>query len=157
MYVSSSVKLTHACAGTHRARFAPVQQLPPTCCTDSNEHAARALRSFVCDGYTCRSTHTLSQCLAQCIHVCAGVCAGVCVFVSGWNLSAAWCDWFIIRFHMRRPQDKAALATLARGGYYAVEATPNLTVVSLNVNYWVGQNPAASDPASTAHKEGQSY
>ena len=40
--------------------------------------------------------------------------------------------------------DANALATLRRGGYYAAQPTKGLTVISLNVNYWAVQNPAAS-------------
>ena len=43
--------------------------------------------------------------------------------------------------------DSAALATIKRGGYYATNPTPKLTVVSLNVNFWVDQNPAAKTDA----------
>jgi len=49
----------------------------------------------------------------------------------------------------------AARDTLRRGGYYSVPAAaPGLTVVSLNINYWVLQNPEAVKPTSTAAQEG---
>lgn len=50
--------------------------------------------------------------------------------------------------------DSAALATIKRGGYYATNPTPKLTVVSLNVNFWVDQNPAAKTDAG-AKAEGE--
>jgi sphingomyelin phosphodiesterase len=43
--------------------------------------------------------------------------------------------------------DANALATVRRGGYYAVQPRKGLTVISLNVNYWAVQNPAASNGA----------
>lgn len=50
-----------------------------------------------------------------------------------------------------------AVDTLQRGGYYAVShpTVPGLTVVSLNVNYHVFQNPEASDVNSLAYSEGR--
>ena len=42
------------------------------------------------------------------------------------------------------------LGTLKRGGYFSTVAAPNLTVISLNVNYWVHMNSAAVAPAGDA-------
>ena len=42
------------------------------------------------------------------------------------------------------------LGTLKRGGYFSTVAAPNLTVISLNVNYWVHMNSAAVAPAGEA-------
>jgi hypothetical protein len=65
------------------------------------------------------------------------------------NLTALWAA------DLGLPADAAAEATLRRGGYYAVAgAAPGLTVISLNVNYWVLQNPEAAKPNSTAAREG---
>ena len=53
--------------------------------------------------------------------------------------------------------DAAALATLGRGGYFATRPLPgraNLTVVSLNVNYWAQQNPELKNASSAATAEG---
>ena len=42
------------------------------------------------------------------------------------------------------------LGMLKRGGYFSTVAAPNLTVISLNVNYWVHMNSAAVAPAGDA-------
>lgn len=44
---------------------------------------------------------------------------------------------------------------LKRGGYYAVQVLEGLTVVSLNINLWVTQNPEATNPNSSAAAEGE--
>jgi hypothetical protein len=52
-------------------------------------------------------------------------------------------------------RDPATLATIRRGGYYSSRAAKGLTVISLNINYWVVQNSEASKPGSTAEAEGK--
>jgi hypothetical protein len=49
----------------------------------------------------------------------------------------------------------SGLQSLKRGGYYSTVVAPNLTVISLNINYWVEQNPQASANGSSAEAEGQ--
>ena len=65
------------------------------------------------------------------------------------NLTALWGPDLGLR-----TTNPAALKTLQRGGYYSVQVVPGLTVVSLNINYWVKQNPEAAKPDSAAAKEG---
>ena len=57
------------------------------------------------------------------------------------NLTALWGPDLGLR-----TTNPAALKTLQRGGYYSVQVVPGLTVVSLNINYWVKQNPEAAKP-----------
>ena len=49
--------------------------------------------------------------------------------------------------------DASELKSLERGGYFAHSYVKGLTVVSLNINYWVTQNSQATDPNSTAAAE----
>ena len=44
------------------------------------------------------------------------------------NLSALWAPDL--------GHDKAALATVLKGGFFTTRPTPGLTVISLNINYW---------------------
>lgn len=44
--------------------------------------------------------------------------------------------------------DTATTATLKRGGYYSSQAAKGLTVISLNINYWVVQNSEAAKAGS---------
>eukprot|EP00937_MAST-01D_sp_MAST-1D-sp2_P004275 g4275.t1 len=64
------------------------------------------------------------------------------------NLTALWSG------DLGLGADPAARDTLRRGGYYAVRAAAGLVVLSLNVNYWVSQNPQAVLQNSTAAQEG---
>eukprot|EP01050_Picozoa_sp_SAG11_P025722 SAG11_NODE_5903_length_1437_cov_1.684604_1_plen_343_part_10 len=51
--------------------------------------------------------------------------------------------------------ERAGISTLRRGGYYATRPTKGLTVISLNINYWVKQNPAVAKANSSAQLEGK--
>lgn len=63
------------------------------------------------------------------------------------NLTALWADDV--------GEDPLIAKTIRRGGYYASRAaTPGLTVISLNINYWVVQNPEAGKAGSSAAMEG---
>ena len=50
--------------------------------------------------------------------------------------------------------ERAGLSTLRRGGYYATRPMEGLTVISLNINYWVTQNSEMSKANSSAQREG---
>lgn len=47
-----------------------------------------------------------------------------------------------------------ALATVTKGGYFAAQPLPGLTVLSLNINYWVTMNSQATSNTTLAHAEG---
>lgn len=51
-------------------------------------------------------------------------------------------------------EERAGLSTLKRGGYYATRPTMGLTVISLNINYWVKQNSEMNKANSSAQLEG---
>lgn len=50
--------------------------------------------------------------------------------------------------------ERAGLSTLKRGGYYATRPLKGLTVISLNINYWVKQNSELAKANSSAQLEG---
>lgn len=63
------------------------------------------------------------------------------------NLTALWADDV--------GDDPRSAETIRRGGYFASHAAaPGLTVISLNINYWVVQNPEAAKAGSSAAAEG---
>ena len=65
------------------------------------------------------------------------------------NLTELWAD------DVGSASDPSIAQTIRRGGYYASRtAATGLTVVSLNINYWVVQNPEAAKPGSSAAAEG---
>ena len=51
--------------------------------------------------------------------------------------------------------DGAALTTLARGGYYSTQPQKGLTIMGLNINYFVNQNPALSNRSGPAFAQAQ--